>query len=230
MRNEEDSSDSGEVGLADFCGSAGSASGFRVARGAQISARSARAGDVQPGDRKHREVVGNGKGFQFAVWERHRTLSMADAGVSAVGGRHLPRVRSFHARIVFRSSFSQCVVFLRRLRCGFLCGQARCGDPCRKRGRVAVGSVSQCSYVSFRMGMGHIARSAAQRNALVGDPGTCGIEALARLVSVRTAVGLHADDQPVAGFAAAVFAGMGSVPSVPSRSRGARNKISPNET
>src|SRR5205823_5742966 len=74
------------------------------------------------------------------------------------------------------------------------------------------------------MGLGYIARGAAGCNDFVGDGEALKFRALARLVLVRVALGLHPDDQSVAGLVAAFPAGVGRLP------RASRNKLSRDET
>src|SRR5207249_8670046 len=89
--------------------------------------------------------------------------------------------------------------------------------------RRRCGRFSQCGDDAIRMGLGHFAGCVAGRNDFVGDAGAGGIHAVARLVRLRTAVGPHADDQSIAGFAAALLAWVGDVP------RATRNKAARDE-
>ena len=148
---------------------------------------------------------------------------MADSGLSVAGGGNFRCVRDFHARVVFCGGFPQRAVFVRRM-CGDFSRGKACGwHRSGKRSGVAVGDFSQCGDDAIRMGLGHFAGCVAGRNDFVGDAGAGGIQALARPVRLRTAVGPHADDQSIAGFASALLAWVGDVP------RATRNKAARDE-
>src|ERR1700761_1175698 len=64
------------------------------------------------------------------------------------------------------------------------------------------------------MDLGHVAGGAAVGGVVVGDDAAGGVAADARLVSVRLALGIRADDKSVARVAAALSARMGGVSGV----------------
>jgi len=76
-----------------------------------------------------------------------------------------------------------------------------------------MGALSKCRDDAVRMGVGHVSDGAAGSPSLVGNAAAGGFAAThKRLVRLRFALGIHPDDQSVAGPAAALPAGMGGVP------------------
>ena len=135
-----------------------------------------------------------GHGFSSPYWQETRTNGLADACVPSAGRGDFQDVRDSYAPFVFCDRFSEHFVFHGDLRAGLLHRQTRGRVGVATRRGVAVGDFSQRDHDSLRMGLGHVARRAADGYDLVGDAGTRRYAKRARLVRIRIVMGICIDD------------------------------------
>jgi len=186
-----------------------------VARGAQN--RQNRAGStgrcpVSARDGEYCLRLGAGQRIQQCVSNGNWPDGVAGAGLSVDCGGDVQVVWSFYGAGFFCLRCAEHTFFFGGLRADFLCGETDWRIGSGGGSGVALGSFSERGDDAVRVDLGYVAVGVAGRFDLVGDFGVGGIGKVAGLGRVRNFVGSSANDESIAGFAAATLTWLGGIP------------------